>query len=139
MFFAAVVMSYAIALLFSLAFEMPFLHVDKLIFGERKKTQKKNNDNTRKTIVAKNITQIIVAEENDLKRAVGQQQQQQQQQSNFDIGNNNVTTDVENINEQQEEKFNEAVEKTLIIENKIKISETISDNNPNAKNEVEQN
>uniref|UniRef100_A0A915DJY4 Acyltransferase 3 domain-containing protein n=1 Tax=Ditylenchus dipsaci TaxID=166011 RepID=A0A915DJY4_9BILA len=33
MFFVAVFMSYAVALVFSLAFEMPVMHVDKLLFG----------------------------------------------------------------------------------------------------------
>lgn len=35
MFFAMVVISYAAALLFSLAFEMPVLYLDKLLFGGR--------------------------------------------------------------------------------------------------------
>lgn len=33
MFFVAVFMSYAIALLLSLAFEMPIMNIDKIIFG----------------------------------------------------------------------------------------------------------
>lgn len=37
MFFVAVFMSYAASLILSLAFEVPIMHMDKILFGEGKR------------------------------------------------------------------------------------------------------
>lgn len=59
MFFVAVFVSYAFALLFSLAFEMPVMHIDKMLFGggEKKPKKRRNNNSS-----SKNTDQPAVAD-----------------------------------------------------------------------------